>query len=89
MIEEEIIHWWKDDNDGSNHKTVLRLESEIPTLNNSFPRDGKVVVRLVNTVSSQAIKLSPEEALKVSTLLMSISRELMDKKREMWKKIEF
>jgi hypothetical protein len=88
MIEDEIIHWWKDDNDGSNHKTVLRLESERPNLVNSFPRDGKVVVRLINTIGSQAIKLSPDEALRVSTLLMTISRELIDKKRKMWKKTD-
>lgn len=88
MIEDEIIHWWKDDNDGSNHKTVLRLESENPILSNAFPRDGKVVVRLINTVSSQAIKLSPDEGLRIGTLLMTISRELIDKKRKMWQKTD-
>ncbi len=87
MIEDEIIHWWKDDN-GEPHRTILSLESEDPQVYNSFPKDGKVIVRLVNTVGSQAIKLSPDEALRVSTQLLSISKELLNKKRNLWKRVD-
>jgi len=85
MIEDELVHWWKDDA-GEQHRTILRLESEEPQVINNLPRDGKVVVRLLNTVSTQAIKLSPEEALRVSTQMMSIAKELLNQKRDLWKK---
>ncbi len=85
MIEDELIHWWKDDA-GEQHRTILRLESEGPQVINNFPRDGRIVVRLVNTVGSQAMKLSPEEALRVSTQMMSIAKELLNQKRDLWKK---
>jgi len=87
MIEDEIVHWWKDD-DGTQHRTILRLESEDAQIGGDFPRDGRIVVRIINTVSSQAIKLSPEEALRVSTLLLSISKELLNQKRNLWKRVE-
>lgn len=85
MIEDEIIHWWKDDT-GEQHRTILRLESEEPQVLNNFPKDGKVIVRLLNNISSQAIKLSPEEALRISTQMMGIAKELLNQKRDLWKK---
>ena len=57
MIEDEIIHWWKDEA-GESHRNCLRVESDPPQLNTGFPRDGVVSVRLINTVSNQCIKLS-------------------------------
>lgn len=87
MIEDEIVHWWKDD-EGEQHRTILRMESEEPQIYSSFPRDGKVIVRLLNTVGSQAIKLSPEEALRVSTQLLTIAKELLNKKRNLWKRAD-
>ena len=85
MIEDEIIHWWKDEK-GEQHRTILRLESEKPSMFNGFPRDGVVVVRLVNTIGQIAIKLSPEEALKISHQIMGISKDLMYMKRQLWHK---
>ena len=82
-IEEEIIHWWKDDK-GESHRNALRLESEPASEANGFPRDGVITVRIMNTVAQQAIKLSPDEALRIRTQLLSVAKELMQQKRTMW-----
>ena len=82
-IEEEIIHWWKDEK-GESHRNALRLESEPASEQNGFPRDGVITVRIMNTVSQQAIKLSPDEALRISTQLLSVAKDLMNQKRRMW-----
>ena len=60
MIEEEIIHWWKDDK-GESHRNALRLETENAQEVNGFPRDGTIVVRILNTVSQQSMRLSPSD----------------------------
>ena len=86
-IEDEVIHWWKDDK-GEQHRTILRLESEAPTTSNGFPRDGLITVRVMNTVGQAAIKLSPDEALRMSSQLMSLSKEMLNKKRKMWRERE-
>ena len=83
-VEDEVIHWWKDDK-GEQHRTILRLESDSPTNSNGFPRDGIVTVRIMNTVGQVAIKLSPDEALRVSTQLVSVAKEMLNKKRKMWR----
>ena len=82
-IEEEIIHWWKDDK-GESHRNALRIEREDACEHNGFPRDGIVVVRILNTVSQQAIRLSPDEALRISTQLLSVSKDLLNQKRHLW-----
>ena len=86
-IEEEVIHWWKDDR-GESHRNALRLESEPPTEPNGFPRDGVVVVRIMNSASQQAIRLSPDEALRMSTQLLSVAKDLLNQKRIMWNRHE-
>lgn len=83
-VEDEVIHWWKDEK-GEQHRTILRLESDGPTSSNGFPRDGIVTVRIMNTVGKVAIKLSPDEALRVSSQLVSIAKEMLNKKRKMWR----
>lgn len=87
MIEDEIVHWWKDDK-GEQHRTILRLESEEPTQSNGFPRDGTINLRIMNTVSAPAIKLSPSEALQVSTQLLAVAKDLLNRKRKMWQSHE-
>ena len=82
-VEDEIIHWWKDEK-GEGHRNALRIESEQPQLQNGFPRDGVVTVRLMNSASQQAIKLSPDEALRLSTQLLQVAKELLNQKRAMW-----
>ncbi len=86
-IEEEIIHWWKDDK-GESHRNALRLESEPANEANGFPRDGIITLRIMNSVAQQAIKLSPDEALRISTQLLSVAKELMQQKRLMWNRHE-
>lgn len=83
MIEDEIVHWWKDEK-GEQHRTILRLESDPPTQNNGFPREGTITLRVTNTVSATAIKLNPDEALQVSTQLLAIAKDLLNQKRKMW-----
>ncbi|MCX8174855.1 MAG: hypothetical protein N3E51_01475 [Candidatus Micrarchaeota archaeon] len=82
-IEEEIVHWWKDER-GESHRNALRIESEPPTEQSGFPRDGLVVLRIMNSSSQQAIRLSPDEALRVSTQLLSVAKDLIQQKRAMW-----
>lgn len=87
VVEDEVIHWWKDDK-GESHRNALRLEREDAQEVNGFPRDGVVVVRILNTVSQQAIRLSPDEALRVSTQLLAVSKDLLNQKRRMWQNHE-
>ena len=82
-IEEEIIHWWKDEK-GESHRNALRLESEPASEQSGFPRDGVITLRIMNSVAQQAIKLSPDEALRISTQLLSVAKDLMNQKRQMW-----
>lgn len=83
MIEDEIIHWWKNEK-GEQHRTILRIESEPPVLENGFPRSGLLILRIKNTTSTTAIKLNPAEALQLSTQLLAVAKDLMNKKRGMW-----
>ncbi|MEM4634074.1 MAG: hypothetical protein QW275_02875 [Candidatus Anstonellaceae archaeon] len=82
-VEEEIIHWWKDEK-GESHRNALRIESEPASEQNGFPRDGVIIFRIMNSVSQQSIKLSPDEALRISTQLLSIAKELLNQKRQLW-----
>ena len=82
-IEEEIIHWWKDEK-GESHRNALRIEREDAQEVNGFPRDGIVTLRILNSVSQQAIKLSPDEALRISTQLLSVAKEVLNQKRALW-----
>ncbi len=84
MIEDEIIHFWKDEK-GEKHRNALRLESETPREINGFPRDGTITIRILNTVSQQAIRLSPDEALRISTQLLAIAKDLLNQKRALWR----
>lgn len=83
-IEDEIIHWWKDEK-GEQHRTILRIESEEPQNSNGFPRDGNITVRIMNTEGMAAIKLSPDEGLRLSSQVLAIAKELLNKKRKMWR----
>ena len=83
VVEEEIVHWWKDDK-GESHRNALRIEREDASEQNGFPRDGIIVLRILNTVSQQAIRLSPDEALRISTQMLSVSKDLLQQKRRLW-----
>lgn len=83
-VEDEIIHWWKDDK-GEQHRTILRIESEEPQNSNGFPRDGVITVRVSNTTGTVAMKLSPDEGLRLSNQMLTIAKELLNKKRKLWR----
>lgn len=83
MIEDELVHWWKDEKN-EQHRTVLRLETMLPEMNNGFPKDGLITLRLMNTVGTVAFRMSPEESLRIGTILLALSKELIDKKRHLW-----
>jgi hypothetical protein len=83
-IEDELIHWWKDDK-GGQHRTILRIESEGPQNTNGFPRDGVITIRVANTTGMAAMKLSPDEGLRLSNQVLTIAKELLNKKRRMWR----
>lgn len=83
MIEDELVHWYKDD-DGVSHKSGLKLETAEPTSANGYPRDGTITLRIANTIGTVGFRLSPDEALRVSSLLCQLSKELINKKRALW-----
>jgi len=83
MIEDELVHWYKDD-DGVSHKSALKLETAEPTCTNGYPRDGTITLRIANTIGTVGFRLSPDEALRVSSLLCQLSKELINKKRVLW-----
>jgi hypothetical protein len=83
MIEDELVHWYKDDS-GASHKSALKLETAQPSCANGYPRDGTITVRIQNTVGIVGFRLSPDEALRVSSLLGQLSKELINKKRALW-----
>jgi len=83
MIEDELVHWYKDD-DGVSHKSALKLETAEPTQANGYPRDGTITLRIANTIGTVGFRLSPDEALRVSSLLCQLSKELINKKRALW-----
>ena len=87
MLEDEIVHWYKDDK-GEAHRTCLRVESEPPQNVSGFPRDGLLTVRLANTVGSVGFRLNPGEALQLGTLLMALAKEQLLKKRVLWQQME-
>lgn len=83
LIEDEIIHWWKDEKD-QKHRTILRIEREDGQEANGYPRDGVVTLRIINTIGQVAIKLSPDESLRISTQMLAVAKELLNQKRKMW-----
>ncbi len=87
MIEDEITHWYKDDK-GETHRSSLRLETEPAQMVKGFPRDGLLTVRVCNTVGSIGFRLSPDEALRLGTLLMALAREQLLAKRVLWQQLD-
>lgn len=87
MIDEEITHWFKDEK-GETHRTGLRIETEPAQMNKGFPRDGLLTLRICNTEGSTGFKLSPDEALRLGTLLLAIAREQLLAKRILWQQLE-
>ncbi len=86
-IEDEIVHWWRSE-EGEQKRTVLRIESKNPELVNGFPRDGVVFIKIFSDKGNATIRLSADEALRLSTQLLNISRELLNKKRKLWNSYE-
>ncbi len=87
MIDDEITHWYKDDK-GETHRTSLRIETEAASMIKGFPRDGLINLRLTNTIGSMAFRLSPDESLRLGTMLMALAREQLLKKRVLWQQLE-
>ncbi|MEM4367077.1 MAG: hypothetical protein QW035_03020 [Candidatus Anstonellales archaeon] len=83
MIEDELVHWWKDEQ-GGYKKTFVRIESDPPREENGFPRDGFIYLKVVNGEQSAFIKLSVGEALYLSAQLEHISKMMLYQKRQLW-----
>ena len=84
MIEDELNHWYKKEDTGETARSGLRVESEAPAMNNGFPRDGLITLRIMNGAGALGFRLSPEEALKLSTLLLAVAKEMINQKRSLW-----
>ena len=87
MIEDEIIHWYKDDK-GDSHRSALRVESEPSALVNGYPKDGLLTVRIANSIGTVGFRLNPDEALRFSTLISAAARELLLRKRVLWQQFQ-
>ncbi|HLC47500.1 MAG TPA: hypothetical protein VJI13_00360 [Candidatus Norongarragalinales archaeon] len=87
MIEDEITHWFKDEKSES-HKSTLRLETDPPTVNNTYPRDGIITLRMMNGIGTIGFKMSPDEALRLGTHLLNLAKEQLQKKRMLWNQRE-
>ncbi len=87
MIEDELTHWFKDDK-GESHRSVLRLETEPPQVHNNYPKDGTIMVRVINGIGTIGFKLSPDEALRLGTHLLNLSKEQLAMKRKLWNQKE-
>lgn len=87
MIEEELVHWFKDEKEQT-HKSVLRLETEPPHLTNDFPRDGIITLRIMNGIGTIGFRLSPDEALRLGTQLLSMAKDQLSQKRLLWRQKE-
>ncbi|PIT84568.1 hypothetical protein COU37_02720 [Candidatus Micrarchaeota archaeon CG10_big_fil_rev_8_21_14_0_10_45_29] len=83
LIEDELVHWWKDEK-GEQHRTIVRLERDDAQNVNGFPRDGIITLRILNTTGKVAMRLSPDEGLRLSTQLLAVSKELLNQKRRLW-----
>jgi len=86
-VEDELTHWYKSD-DGANHRSTLRLETEDPTVVSGYPKDGVITLRLMNGIGTLGFKLSPDESFRIGTMLLSLGKELMLKKRTLWQQHE-
>lgn len=86
-IEDEIVHWKKDEH-GNQKAMFLRIDSAPPELYNGFPRDGCIFIKLSNGERINTMRLSVDEALRLSTQLLNIGRELLNNKRRMWNSFE-
>ncbi|MFH0972101.1 MAG: hypothetical protein V1835_06065 [Candidatus Micrarchaeota archaeon] len=83
MIEDELIHWFKDEK-GESHKSTLRLETDPPTVQNTYPRDGVITLRMMNGIGTIGFKMSPDEALRLGTHLLNLAKEELAMKRKLW-----
>lgn len=81
--EDEITHWYKNDK-GETQRSTLRLESEPPQLVNGYPKDGLLTLRLINGIGAIGFRLNPDEALRLGTQLLSVSKDALNKKRNLW-----
>lgn len=86
-VEDELTHWYKGD-DGASHRSTMRLETEDPSMASGYPKDGVLTMRILNGVGTVGFKLSPDEALRVGTLLLTVGKELLLKKRNLWQQHE-
>ncbi len=80
----QVPHFWED-KEGNSHRNMLQIEVENPKMEGNFPQDGKVMLRLQDEDSQKAFKLDPKEALTVGEELKEVSKELLEKKRNLWK----
>ena len=84
MIEDEVTHWYND-SDGKSHRSSLRIETSPPSNSDSgYPKDGLITLRLSNTIGSIGFRMNPDEALRVGTLLLSVAKEQVNRKRSLW-----
>jgi len=84
-ITSQVPHFWKD-KQGKSHRNMLQIEVEDPKMKGNFPKDGSIMIRLQDEDSQKAFKLTPNESLMIGEELKEISKEMMKKKRDLWKK---
>ena len=83
-ITSQLPHFWED-KEGKSHRNMLQIEVDEPRMEGSFPKDGTVTIRLQDEETQKAFKMNPQEVLMLGEELEEIAKDLLRKKRELWK----
>jgi len=83
-IASQLPHFWED-KEGKSHRNMLQVEVDDPRIEGSFPKDGTITIRLQDEGAQKAFKMSPQEALMLGEELGDIAKDLLRKKRDLWK----
>jgi len=83
-VADQIPHFYKD-KQGVSKRNMLQIEVEEASIQNGFPKDGTVMIRLQDEQIQKAFKMTVHEALVLGEHLSQIAKELLKQKRELWK----
>jgi tRNA(Leu) C34 or U34 (ribose-2'-O)-methylase TrmL len=87
-ITSQYPHFWQD-KEGKSHRNMLQIEADEPKMQNNYPKDGTITIRLQDEQAQKAFKMTPQETLMLGEELKSIAKDMLKKKRELWEKKGF
>jgi hypothetical protein len=83
-IASQLPHFWED-KEGKSHRNMLQIEIDEPRMEGNFPKDGTITIRLQDETAQKVFKMSPTETLQLGEELEDIAKDMLRKKRELWK----